>query len=142
MGSSDDIMQHFIENDIHRHFPACEGWGIVPMETFSGYDQVFRIQRWTIKGDESILLGFSFQRRVPEQLLERLRMRDSGFGRKAFLGPKGSDMSGLEPGVETYSMKNFANLGALLIWLKHPTVRFERSMQMRRARNNPVMADK
>ncbi|MEN6611730.1 MAG: hypothetical protein ABFC24_12890 [Methanoregulaceae archaeon] len=132
MGSETDIMQHFILNDIRRHFPECEGWRIVSREAISGYDQVVRIERRNIYGEDHVLLGFTFEKSISAALAERInsgggsRPENSVRVRKAILVPQGSDVTGLNPGTEIFRMKKFAYDGHLLVWLNHPQHRFGR----------------
>lgn len=137
MGSETDIMQHFILNDIRRHFPECEGWKIVSNDVLSGYDQVFRIERRNIYGEDRVLLGFTFGKSISAALAGRInsgdgsRLENSVRVRKAVLVPQGSDISGLNPGTEIVRMKKFAYDGSLLVWLNHPQHRFGRMQRTR-----------
>ncbi|MEN6611637.1 MAG: hypothetical protein ABFC24_12410 [Methanoregulaceae archaeon] len=133
MGSKDDVMQHFIENDLRRHFPECQGWKIVLREILSGYDQVISIERWSTKGEERIIVGFSFEPVVSGSLIQKIANgpesapANSRYIRRALLVPQGSDVSALPSTTEVYRMKNFVYRDSELIWLKHPSHRFGRS---------------
>lgn len=132
MGSKDDVMQHFIENDLRRHFPECLGWKIVSREILSGYDQILRIERWSAKGEEQIIVGFTFDSVISGSLILKISNgpgsspANSRYIRRAVLVPLGCDVSPLPPVTEVYHMKNFVYQNSELIWLKHPSQRFGR----------------
>lgn len=132
MGSESDIMQHFILNDIRRHFPECDGWRIVSSEAVTGYNQVFRIERRNIYGEDRVFLGFSYDRTLPPELAERInkgegsRPENSVRVRKAVLVPQGAEVPGLDAGTEIFRMRKFAYDGPHLVWLNHPQHRFGR----------------
>lgn len=144
MGSKDDIMQHFIENDVRRHFPECQGWKIASREIQSGYDQVIRVERWNDSAEEKIVIGFSFEPIVPKAIIDTLRNvpasvpANSKYFRKAVLVPQGSDISMLPPKTEVFLMKSFVYKDCELIWLKHPSQRIIPKRQVPVPENAPA----
>lgn len=137
MGAETDITQRFIENDVRRHYPECQGWKIVSVEGQSGYDQVFRILRRTIKGEEQVVLGFTFAKTVSPKLTEKIlgesgsRPENALHIRKALLVPQGTDVSGLVSELLVLRMKKFSYDGSSLVWLNHPQYRFTRVQETR-----------
>ena len=132
MGSKDDIMQHFIENGLKRQFPECLGWKIISREFLSGYDQIITFERLGIRGEERIIVGFTFDPALSDLILMKLNNvpasspANSRSNRKAILVAKGCDLSGLPMKTEVYYLKNFVYRDSELVWLKHPNERFQR----------------
>ena len=132
MGSKDDIMQHFIENGLKRQFPECQGWKILSHEFLSGYNQVITIERLGVRGQERISVGCSFDPSLPGSILQMLSNvpasspANSRSNRKAVLVVNGCDVSGIAPKTEVYYLKNFVYRDSELVWLKHPSQRFQR----------------
>jgi hypothetical protein len=134
MGFQSDIMESFIEKDIRRHFPECDGWKISPVETFSGYDRLVHVERSSGPALENVVLGISFARAVPETFLEKVHSSTSTSRlprhtlreRRAILVPGKCDVSKVGEGVGIYLMENFFFEGSTLLWYKHPRQRVER----------------
>ncbi len=132
MGSLDDIIPHFIEKDIRRHFPSCDGWKMAKTETLSGYDRIILLERNAGPNFESIVLGVSFAPKVPDAILSRVRSTTSTTlprhalrERKAILVPRSADVTSAGDDIGVFHMKNYVFEGSELVWHKHPNRRFE-----------------
>ena len=127
MGSSQDVMRLYITREISGNFSQTDGWSVAKSHTVSGYNQVFFIERFRNGMKERVKLGVTFDRVVPQSLIDlmttglpdepRFSERQKRF---EVIVPKNTDISAVPASWKIHYMNTFGYEGESLIWNKKP----------------------
>jgi hypothetical protein len=124
MGSNQDIMHGFVQQEINRFFSRSDGWNLVPQEPAEGYTRRYIAER-TIQGKREIQnLVVTFEKNVPAGAFDQMRTSGTGaYGQKISAGiaailPRNADVSTVPDDVRIYFMNSFAIRDGELTWVK------------------------
>jgi len=127
MGSSQDIMHTFVGREIASNFSQSDGWAIAQSRTLSGYNRMFVIERFTRGTKETVKLGVTFDRSVPQDLIDLVAASmtgDTSFSsaklRYEMIVPRNADVSTVPPSWRIHFMNAFLFEGNSLVWQKKP----------------------
>jgi len=127
MGSSQDVMRLYITREISGNFSQIDGWSVAKSQTLSGYNQVFFIERFKNGMKELVKLGVTFDRVVPQSLIEFMTTGSpvvSSFSQRQnrfeVIVPKNTDISAVPASWKIHYMNTFGYEGESLVWNKKP----------------------
>lgn len=127
MGSSQDIMRTFVGREIASNFSQSDGWAVTQSRTLSGYNQVFLVERFMKGMKETVKLGVTFDRLVPQDLIDLVTASmtgDTSFSsaklRYEMIVPRNTDVSTVPASWRIHYMNAFAFEGNSLVWQKKP----------------------
>jgi hypothetical protein len=130
MGSSQDIMHTFTGREIASNFSQSDGWAVAQSRTFSGYNQMFVIERFVRGTKETVKLGVTFDRSVPQGLIDLVAASmtgDTSFSsaklRYEMIVPRNTDISTVPASWRVHYMNAFAFEGNSLVWQKKPVTK-------------------
>jgi len=120
-------MRLYITREISGNFSQTEGWAVAKSQTLSGYNQVFFIERFKNGMKELVKLGVTFDRVVPQSLIEFMTTGSpvvSSFSQRQnrfeVIVPKNTDISAVPASWKIHYMNTFGYEGESLIWNKKP----------------------
>ena len=123
MGSSQDVMRLYITREISGNFSQTDGWSVAKSHTVSGYNQVFFIERFYNGMKELVKLGVTFDRVVPQGLIDSMTTGTPGSQRQnrfEVIVPKNTDISAVPASWKIHYMNTFGYEGESLVWNKKP----------------------
>ena len=127
MGSSQDVMRLYITREISGNFSQADGWSVAKSHTLSGYNQVFFIERFYNGMKELVKLGVTFDRVVPQGLIDFMTTGLPGASsfsqrqnRFEMIVPKNTDISAVPASWKIHYMNTFGYEGESLVWNKKP----------------------
>jgi hypothetical protein len=127
MGSSTDVMQTYISREIAGVYAGSAGWNIAQSNPLTGYNKVIVLEKVENGTKETVFLGVTFDRAVPEDLLNVMKQTklassvyQSKPPRREILVPKNADTSAVPKDFNIRPMNSFGFDGEALIWYKKP----------------------
>ncbi len=127
MGSSKDVMQTYISREVGNLYSGSAGWNIAESNSLSNYNSVLVLEKLENGTKETVFLGVTFDRTVPDNMLTLLKqttLKKSVFlskpPRREILVPRNADTSGVPKEYQIRFMNSFGFQGESLIWIKKP----------------------
>ena len=116
-------MRLYITREISGNFSQTDGWSVAKSQTLSGYNQVFFIERFNNGMKELVKLGVTFDRVVPQNLIDSMTTGTPGSQRQnrfEVIVPKNTDISAVPASWQIHYMNTFGYEGESLVWNKKP----------------------